>query len=82
MLLSPLKRLTNTREAPMRLISLIAPAVLAETRYVELVPEQIAKSVRVTEEEILDDLLYPGDHRVIDGSVDRHRSRSDSRPWA
>jgi hypothetical protein len=62
----------------MRLMSLIAPAVLAETRYVELVPEQIARAVRVTDEEILDDLLYPGDHRVIDGSVDRQRSRSDA----
>jgi hypothetical protein len=53
----------------MRLASLIAPALLAETRYVEVVPEQIARSVRVTEEEILDDLLYPADHRVVDGNV-------------
>jgi hypothetical protein len=49
----------------MRAISLIAPALLAETRYVELVPEQIARSVRVSEEEILDDLLYPADHNAL-----------------
>jgi hypothetical protein len=51
----------------MRAISLIAPALLAETRYVELVPEQIARSVRVSEEEILDDLLYPADHNFLSG---------------
>ena len=56
----------------MRLISLIAPALLAEPRYVEIDPEQIAKSIRLTEEEILDDLLYPGDHRAVsDGGDDR-----------
>ena len=53
----------------MRFISLIAPALLAETRYVEINGEQIARSVRVTEEEILDDLLYPADHRAIERSV-------------
>jgi hypothetical protein len=64
------------QEAPMRFISLIAPALLAETRYVEIVPEQIAGSVEVTEEEILDDLLYPADHRAVsDGSgVDPNRN--------
>jgi hypothetical protein len=46
----------------MRAISLIAPALLAETNYVQLIPEQIARSVQVSEEEILDDLLYPADH--------------------
>jgi hypothetical protein len=64
----------------MRPISLIAPALLAETRFVEIVPERVAKSVRVTEEEILDDLLYPVDRRVVDGSVDAHPSRTDSAP--
>jgi hypothetical protein len=64
------------QEAPMRFISLIAPALLAETGYVEIVPEQIAASVEVTEEEILDDLLYPADHRAVsDGSgVDPNRN--------
>jgi hypothetical protein len=61
----------------MRAISLIAPALLAETRYVELVPEQIARSVRVSEEEILDDLLYPGDHSAVRKSVEV-RETSDS----
>jgi hypothetical protein len=61
-------RLTNTKEAPMRFISLIAPALLAETRYVDINGERIADSVRVTEEEILDDLLYPADHRAVEAS--------------
>jgi hypothetical protein len=57
----------------MRAISLIAPALLAETRYVELVPEQIARSVRVSEEEILDDLLYPADHNAVRGDEAKPR---------
>jgi hypothetical protein len=73
---SRLKPLTNTtEEAPMRAISLIAPALLAETRYVELVPEQIARSVRISEEEILDDLLYPADHSAVGKPVAERRSR-------
>jgi hypothetical protein len=58
----------------MRAISLIAPALLAETRYVDLIPEQIARSVRVSEEEILDDLLYPADHSAVSKSVKASRS--------
>jgi chromosome condensin MukBEF MukE localization factor len=57
----------------MRAISLIAPALLAETRYVELVPEQIARSVRISEDEILDDLLYPADHSAVRKSVNARR---------
>jgi hypothetical protein len=53
----------------MRAISMIAPALLAETRYVDLVPEQIARSVRVTEQEILDDLLYPADRDAVGGGT-------------
>jgi hypothetical protein len=45
----------------MRAISLIAPALLAETNYLDLIPEQIARSVQISEQEILDDLLYPAD---------------------
>jgi hypothetical protein len=64
----------HRKEAPMRAISLIAPALLAETRYVDLVPEQIARSVRVSEEEILDDLLYPADHSAVRKSATASRS--------
>jgi hypothetical protein len=60
----------------MRAISLIAPALLAETRYVELVPEQIVRSVRISEEEILDDLLYPADHSAVRKSVKARRSQN------
>jgi hypothetical protein len=49
------------KEAPMRAISLIAPTLLAETNYLDLIPEQIARSVQISEQEILDDLLYPAD---------------------
>jgi hypothetical protein len=60
----------------MRGISVIAPALLAETRYVDLVPEQIARSVRVSEKEILDDLLYPADRNSVDGRGASSRPRS------
>lgn len=53
----------------MRAISLIAPALLAETRYVDLDPQQIARSIRVSDEEILDDLLYPADHTAVQKSA-------------
>jgi hypothetical protein len=58
----------------MRAISLIAPALLAETRYVDLDPQQIARSIRVSDEEILDDLLYPADHTTVRKSATARRA--------
>jgi hypothetical protein len=56
----------------MRAISLIAPALLAETRYVEVDPQQVARSIRVSDEEILDDLLYPADHGAVRSAAVKH----------
>jgi hypothetical protein len=58
----------------MRAISVIAPTLLAETRYVELDPQQIARSIQVSHEEILDDLLYPADHNAVRRAAAEHLS--------
>jgi hypothetical protein len=48
---------------PLRLIS------SQESRF-EIDSGELARSVEITEEEILDDLLYPADHRAVGHNSD------------
>jgi hypothetical protein len=57
-------QLIATKEDPMRALSLLAPALEVERRYLEVDEMELIGSFEITEEEILDDLLYPADHRA------------------
>jgi hypothetical protein len=57
-------QLTVLKEDAMRAQALLAPAAAVEKHYLELDEEQLIGSVEITEEEILDDLLFPADHRA------------------
>jgi hypothetical protein len=70
-------QLTRTKEHPMRTASLFAadraaakplsPApghVIPAPGRLELNPEELIRSLEISDDEILDDLLYPADHRA------------------
>jgi hypothetical protein len=64
-------QLTVLKEDAMRAQALLAPAAAVEKRYLELDEEELIGSVEITQEEILDDLLFPSDHRAAwSGSPD------------
>jgi hypothetical protein len=56
-------KLTVAKEAPMPTLSSTAP-LEAERRFLELDAKELIGSLEITEEEILDDLLYPADRRA------------------
>jgi hypothetical protein len=70
---------TKTKEDPLRTATLFAPVIAAEKRLVsapkrflsaptspfEINRADLIPSVEISEEEILDDLLYPSDHRAL-----------------
>jgi hypothetical protein len=56
-------QLTVAKEAPMRAPSSTVP-LETERRFLELDEKELIGSVEITEEEILDDLLYPADRRA------------------
>jgi hypothetical protein len=72
-------QLTAIKEAPMRAATLLAPVIEAEKRLIsapgrvlpfpgrrfEIDHEELARSVEISDEEILDDLLYPADHHSL-----------------
>jgi hypothetical protein len=62
-------QLTSVKEDPMRAEALLAPAVAVEKRYLELDEEELIASFEITQEEILDDLLYPADHRAAQSTA-------------
>jgi len=56
----------------MRTATLFAPVSAAEKRLVsaprrrfEIDREELLRSIAITDDEILDDLLYPADHRAV-----------------
>jgi hypothetical protein len=65
-------QLGTTKEDPMRTATLLAPVSAAErrlisapTRRLEINREDLIRSIEISEDEILDDLLYPADHRAV-----------------
>jgi hypothetical protein len=79
-------QLIPTKEDAMRAATLLSPlaaaprgAFAAPRRRLEIRPEELIGAVEISEEEILDDLLYPADRsaprRPLDSSVPSQRSR-------
>jgi hypothetical protein len=62
-------QLAPTKECLMRALSPLAPALQAEKRHLTLADQkELIVSFEITEDEILDDLLYPADHRALRSS--------------
>jgi hypothetical protein len=62
----------------MRALSFATPALERGKRYLELDEKELIGSFEIKEEEILDDLLYPADHRAL-RSPGSHSGRSEAR---
>jgi hypothetical protein len=65
-------QLTQIEEVPMRTATLFAPVIAAEKRLVslpgrrfEVDRKELSRSIEISEDEILDDLLYPADRRAV-----------------
>jgi hypothetical protein len=62
----------------MRALSFATPALARGKHYLELDEKKLIGSFEIREEEILDDLLYPADHRAL-RSTGSDPGRSEAR---
>jgi hypothetical protein len=76
-------KLMATKEDAMRPTTLLSPliaaerrVIAAEKRHLEIDPGELADAFEIDEEEILDDLQYPADHRAMQRPVDMPAGRN------